>query len=78
MTDEYTTAVTDLGSSSIDVRFGGVYLLQQLQNVPETQGSGLAAPPSSSLRPSIFPASPTTIVINSITGRTACNGAWLP
>jgi hypothetical protein len=39
VTDEYTTAITDLGSSSIDVRLGGVYLLQQLMNASPSEQS---------------------------------------
>jgi hypothetical protein len=42
-TDEYTTAITDLGSSSIDVRLGGIYLLQQLMDVSSSEQSTVVA-----------------------------------
>ena len=43
VTDRYTTATTDLGSSSVDVRLGGIYALQRImQDSPRDQSTIVA------------------------------------
>jgi uncharacterized protein YjbI with pentapeptide repeats len=43
VTNEYTTAITDLGSNSIDIRVGGVYALQPLMDVSPSERTTVVA-----------------------------------